>query len=147
MEKEKVLKVREDLNEMVKSIGMKLEDGRYGRQSICVVKLFNGEVINFVDKNCALYDLLNSYVKLGGKDYIKSKKMEERIKNQKVDTVDDDIGDDGLSTYICVVYTLEDGTEQFLFPSRKFTDRKIIDNYYKLFKKQKQENKGVTSGK
>lgn len=136
-----VVKVREDLNDMVQKISLNQEQTRYGTRSTCTVKLFNNETIAFAD-NEGLYELLMSYKKSGQTGYLKSIKLVEELKTGKVDVADGG-DDDDTTTYICVLYELADGTKYRLFPSRRYVARKIIDNYYNLFKKQKQQNKKV----
>ncbi len=139
---EENVNVRKDLNEIVTVIGMKSpENDRFGR-SVCVVKLINGQVLQFRDKD-GFYDLLKSYELAGKKraDFIKSKELVEELK--KSDEDNDDMQEVGKNTYICVKYTLiKDGTEKVyrLFPSRR-VDYDIIDNCYDFYKQHKKETK------
>lgn len=136
---EKEVKVREDLNLIVTKIGMKPpESDRYGRSS-CVVKLVNGQILNFRDKD-GFFDLLKSYELAGKKpeDFIKSKELVEELKKVNDENLDD-MQDEGKNTYICVKYVLDkDGEDKIyrLFPSRR-VDYDIIDNCYEFYKKQK----------
>lgn len=136
--------VRNDLNEMVKTINFREDDNyRYGRRAVCKVRLFNDYVLEFVDKECGLYDLIQSLTALAGKNSIKSVRLVEKEKKNQLDLIED-VGDDGKNTFVCVLFTLSDDSEHYLFPARKFTDRGILDNYYSLFKLQKKnEKKGV----
>ena len=59
-------KVREDLNDMVKSIKFFHDKTNFGFRSGCNVTLFNGKVVEFRD-NENLYDLFASYVEKGEK--------------------------------------------------------------------------------
>ena len=131
MEKEKIV-VREDLNDIVKNIGFKtIKNSKYGDRHVCNVTLFNDEVIEFRDSD-GLYDLFQSYVKCGIKDFIKSRELVEEVKTN-------DEGE-SESTYICVKYTLNDDSVYRLFVSR-FNSNKIINNYYNLYKKLKKQTK------
>ena len=126
-----------NLNEMVNSIGLKLEKSKYGDKSICSVEFFNGKVIEFIDKNNQLYDVLMA-TKTCGLDkekVIKSKKLVGAVKNDAVDFVDS-VVDKNKSTYVAVVYDLVNGDESlgsyYLFP-RKFSDLTVIGLYYNAF--------------
>ena len=133
-------KVRKYLNDMVKGIGLKVIKNRYGSRSICQVRLFNDEVIDFSDKSNELFDLLNAYRKCG-KDVNKvivSKKLVEEVSSNGVDV---DFQDESKGTYVCVVYELENGKKYRLFVSR-YSDLDVIDLYYDLFKEQ-QKNKKI----
>ena len=57
------------LNDMVTKIGLKLEKGRYGDKSSCSVEFFNGEKVEFTDKNKQWYDVLMAY-KVCGKSKV-----------------------------------------------------------------------------
>lgn len=133
-------KIRTDLNEMVKSIGLKLEKGRYNEKSVCKVRLFNDEIIDFSDRNKELFDLLNAYRKAGkdiNKDVIKSKKLVEELSSTGVDV---DFADETKGTYFCVVYELFNGRKYRLFASR-YADIDILNLYYDEFKKSMKEKK------
>ncbi len=132
MEKEKIV-VREDLNEMVKNIGFKtIKNTKFGDRHVCIVTLFNGEEIEFKDSD-GLYEICNSFIKCGleVKDYIKSKVLVEELKKDENDEV--------VGKYVCVKYTLktDDGYRDYRLFVAKFSSLIIIDNYYKLYKKQK----------
>lgn len=124
-------KIREDLNDMVLNIGFVHSKTKYGDRNVCNVKLFNGVTIDFKD-NDKIYEMFQSYVALGNKDFIKSKALVEEYKT-------DDMGET-VGTYICVKYELVDGTIVRLFPNN-FNVNKTIDNYYNLFKKQQKIDK------
>lgn len=126
MDEKKSFVIREDLDDMVESIGFSSSKTRYGLINNCNVKLFNGVVIPFRD-NDKIFELFQSYVALGEKDFIKSKKL---VEEQRVDDTGEVIG-----TYICVKYELTDDSVIRLF-SNNFNIVKSIDNYYKLFKKE-----------
>lgn len=133
------VKVREDLNDMVAKIKFKApEVDRYGntRNAVCEVKLFTGAVISFADKE-GLYDLLKSFQDLGETNFYKARLVEE-IKNSKVDLTDDD-ENDVSKTYFCVRYDLSNGKTFRLFATRKYVARDMIENYYRLFKKQQKK--------
>lgn len=126
------LKIREDLNDIVKNIGFKHIENKFGERNVCLVKLFNDKVIEFKDSD-GTAEVLQSYADLGEKDYIESKKLVEELKT-------DEEGNN-VGNYICVKYSLKDGSVYRLFAS-KFTSNKVIDNYYTLYKKlQKNEKK------
>lgn len=127
----KEFKIREDLNEMVKDIKFRHIETKYGSRNVVNVTLFNNEVIEFKDSE-GVYEVCQSYVKCGEKDFIKSKKLVEEFKKDEEGVVN--------GTYICVLYELTDGTKYRLFVS-KFTSLKILDNYYNLFKKSQKTNK------
>lgn len=133
------VKVREDLNDMVSDISFKKIKTRYNERKVTQVTLFNGEVIEFKDSE-GLYDLFMSYRNIGETDFIKSKRLVEETRSTAVDITDDQV-DESTGTYICVLFELKNGKIYRLFPSRKFTDRGIIDNYYNLFKKKQAEQK------
>lgn len=124
-------KIREDLNDMVANIGFVHTKNRYGERNYCNVKLFNNVNIEFRD-NDKVYELFQSYVALGDKDFIKSRALVEELKI-------DDMGE-VTGTYICVKYELKDGTTIRLFPN-SFNISKTIDNYYKQFKLQQKVDK------
>lgn len=120
------IKVRENLNDMVKKIELKRISNKYGDRDICKVTLFNNEVIEFKDKD-GLYDLIASYKKCGITDAVVSCRLVEEVKT-------DDVGEQ-LSKFVCVAYTLKDGSIYRMFVS-KFASLKIIDNYWGLFVSQ-----------
>jgi len=128
IENEKINKeivVREDLNDMVKSINFKTISNRFGERHIVEVTLFNGKVLEFKDDK-KLFEICMSFKDIGESNFLKSKKLVEEL----------NINEDGevLGTYICVRYELCDGTKVVLFASDSFSTRKILDNYYKLYK-------------
>lgn len=112
--------VRKDLNEIVNYIGFKVN--KFGK-AYNVVKLFNGVEIEFVDKN-GVYDLFQSYLALD-KDFIKTKELVEELRTNEEG--------ESIGTYICVKYTLKDGSIHRLF-SKNFNADKSINNYYQLYK-------------
>lgn len=115
--------VREDLNDIVKAINLKKIKNKFGERNVCVVTLFNDEVVEFKD-NENLYELFQSYMKCGETDFIKSKELVEELRKDEENNV--------IGSYICVRYTLKDDSVYRLFVS-KFNSNKIIDNYYKLY--------------
>lgn len=137
---EKKTNVRKDLNDMVSKIEFGAVKGRYGVNYVATVTLFNGETIEFMDTNGGVYALLDSYRKCGITDFLVAKKLVEEEYSSTADITSDEV-DESNGTYICVEFTLKDGTKQRLFPRRKYTDRKIIDNYYGLFKSQQKAQK------
>lgn len=136
-----VTKVRNDLNDMVKSIEFKRVTTRYNSRDIARVTLFNNEVVEFKDTE-GLYDLFMAYRNIGKSNFIKSKTLVEEVKNGIVDILDGQV-DENTNTYICVLFELENGQKYRLFPSRRYVDRKIIDLYYEQFKQQKAQAKIV----
>lgn len=130
------IKVRNDLNEMVKSIEFKRIKTRYNFRDVAVVTFFNDETIEFKDSE-GLYDLFLAYRKVGQSNFIKSKKLIEEYKSGSVDIIEDQ--DEQTNTYVCVLFELENGQKYRLFPARRYVDRKIIDLYYDLFKKNKKQ--------
>lgn len=127
----KELKIREDLNEMVKEIKFKHIVTKFGERNVCNVTLFNDEVVEFKDAD-SFYDVLKSYAKCGEKDFIKSTKLVDEFKK-------DEEGNN-VGIYTCVLYELKDGTVARLFPT-KFNARVILNNYYNFFKKQQKIQK------
>lgn len=116
------------LNDMVTKIGLKLEKSRYGEKSVCTVEFFNGEKVEFLDKNKQLFDVLSAYKKCGNSQPIVSKQLVEMEKSDTVDVVDS-VVDGEKMTFVAVVYELVDGRKYYMFPAR-FADLTIIDLYY-----------------
>lgn len=133
-----MIKIREDLNDMVKDISFKNIKTRYNERKVAVVTLFNDETVEFKDSE-GLYDLFMAYRKTGHEKFIKSKMLVEEAKTGAVDILDGQV-DDELSTYVCVLFELENGRKYRLFPARKYADRSIIDLYYENFKAQQKQN-------
>lgn len=124
IEKKEIV-VREDLNDMVKSINFRTITFRSGERHVVEVTLFNGKVLEFKDDK-KLFEICMSFKDIGETEFIKSKKLVEEL----------NVNEDGevLGTYICVRYELCDGTKVVLFATDSFSTRKILDNYYKHFK-------------
>lgn len=124
-EQNKNVVVREDLNDMVKSINFKTISNKFGERHVVEVRLFNGKVLEFKDDK-KLFEIIMSFRDIGDENFLKSKKLVEEL----------NINEDGeiLGTYICVRYELTDGTKVVLFATDSFSTRKILDNYYKQFK-------------
>lgn len=118
---EKELKVREDVNEMVKEIKFKVAKTKYGDRVTCNIRLFNDEVIECPDSD-GVFPVLKSFAQAGVKDYMKTPRLVEEISKE------------GTSTYFCVLYELADGTTFRLFPSNR-NAKLILNNYYNLFKR------------
>lgn len=127
--KETEIKVRKDLNDIVKSI--KFVDVKFRNivRHKCNVTLFNDVVIEFNDTE-KLFELFKSYVDMGETDFVQSKELVEECKKDNEGEI--------VSTYICVRYTLKDGGVYRLFTS-SFNDNKRIENYYNLYKKLKKQ--------
>lgn len=141
-----IVKVREDINDMVSDIQFRRINGKYSSRDVAVVTLFSGATIEFRDTE-GLYDLFLSYRDIGKTDFLKSKKLVEEIKSITGDVTEDFV-DEKTGTYICVLFELKNGKKYRLFPSRKFVDRDIIDNYYDAWKEKKaKENKPATANK
>lgn len=132
------IKIREDLNDIVKDISFKKIKTRYNERNVAQVTLFNDEVVEFKDSE-GLYDVFMAYRRTGRTDFIKSKRLVEEAKSGSVDILDGQV-DEELSTYVCVLFEIIDDEnivrKYRLFPSRRYSDRRIIDIYYKEFKKQ-----------
>ena len=124
MEKKDII-IRENLNDIVKSICVKRIHSKYGDRDVCHVKLYNDEIVEFKDKD-GLYDLLHSYDKCGVNNAVKSKKLVDDFKR-------DDEGQI-VGKFVCVVYEFIDGSVYRMFVSH-FSSLKVIDNYYNLFMK------------
>ena len=122
------IKVRKDLNEIVKSIVFGTVKTSFGVRHPLKLRLYDGtetgKVIELRDKD-GVYDALQSYVTIGEKDFIKSKELVEEVSLDEEGNV--------VSKYICVKYELVDGTIFRFFPER--TQTIIIENMYKLYKK------------
>ena len=132
-------KIREDLNDMVNDISFKKIKTRYNERNVAVVTLFNDEIVEFKDSE-GLYDLFMAYRKTGhGNEFIKNKMLVEEAKAGSMDILDGQVDDDS-STYICVLFELEDGHKYRLFPSNKYTGRRMIDLYYNDFKEKQKQN-------
>lgn len=129
--KNEELKVREDLNKIFVGAKFKVIENKYGKRVVCNVTLFNNEVIEFKDSD-GVFELFQSYLKSGQKDFIESTKLVEEITKENEDKEP--------RLYICLLYTLKDGSKYRLFPT-KFISNKIIDNYYNLYKLQQKTNK------
>jgi len=127
----KAVEVREDLNDMVRSINFRTISSRFGDRHVVDVTLFNGKVVEFKDDK-KLFEICMSFKDIGETEFIKSKKLVEEM----------NVNEDGevLGTYICVRYELCDGTKVVLFATDSFSTRKILDNYYKLYKETKTTN-------
>ena len=120
----KEVKIREDLNNIVKDIKFGLVKTRYNERKVCSVSVFNGDTIEFSDTE-GLYDMIATHKKLG-MDCIKSKQLvEELVKNPSEE--------DKNPSYVCVLITLVDGQEFRLFPSRR-ADKVRIEAYYNAYK-------------
>ena len=133
-------KLRNDINEMVKRIEFKRIKTRYNFRDVAVVTFFNDEIIEFKDSE-GLYDLFMAYRKVGQTNFIKSKKLIEEYKSGSVDIIEDQ--DEQTNTYVCVLFELDNGQKYRLFPARRYVDRKIIDLYYDLYKKNKKQSQPV----
>lgn len=123
------IEVSLDLKEIVKLARFEEIKSKYGVRHPYFVTFFNDEKVEFADPD-GLYDLLMSYQKCGIKGYIKSKQLVEEVKTTE----------EGETRYICMKYTLTDGSVYRLF-TRKFSSNKIIYNYYAFYKKQQAEKK------
>jgi len=125
---EKEVVVREDLNDMVRSINFRTISNRFGERHVVDVTLYNGKVLEFKDDK-KLFEICMSFKDIGETDFIKSKKLVEEL----------NVNEDGeiMGTYICVRYELCDSTKVVLFATDSFSTRKILDNYYKHYKELK----------
>ena len=125
------IKVKENLNEMVKGMGFKRVKSRYGERFPYLVTLFNDVQVEFKD-DANIRKLFQSYVDMGEEDFYKSKALVREIKQDDEGQIE--------SEYICVKYELKDGSEIRLFTPH-FNDTIILDNYCNLFKKLKKADK------
>lgn len=129
---ENEIKVREDLNNIVKKIEFGLEQTRYGsKRKICSIQLFNGDRVIIADTE-GICDMISTFKKLG-KELIGSKQLVEEV--QKNPT-----GEDKELTYMCVLVKLLDGQEFRLFPSNR-ADKIRLNAYYEAYKKANQPKK------
>ena len=135
-----MVKLRNDIDEIVKSIEFKRIKTRYNFRDVAVVTFFNDEIIEFKDSE-GLYDLFMAYRKVGQTNFIKSKKLIEEYKSGSVDIIEDQ--DEQTNTYVCVLFELDNGQKYRLFPARRYVDRKIIDLYYDLYKNNKKQAQPV----
>ena len=86
----KEVKIREDLNNIVKDIKFGLVKTRYNERKVCSVSVFNGDTIEFSDTE-GLYDMIATHKKLG-MDCIKSKQLvEELVKNPSEEDEESDV--------------------------------------------------------
>lgn len=132
MEKENVVKIREDLNNMVKKIEFGIEKTRYGNtRKVCSIVLFNGDTITINDSE-GICDMISTFKKLG-KELIGSKQLVEEVQKNPTDENKD-------PTYMCVLVKLVDGQEFRLFPSNR-ADRIRLNAYYDAFKMANQPKK------
>ena len=126
-EVEKEVQTREvDMTKMIVSSKFVVQNSKYGTRVTLKVKLFNGEEIDFSDKN-GVYDVLNSYKKIGATNYIKSRKL------VKVETLDEE--GNVTKRYIAIRYIFQDENGEnicLLFPS-KFASNVCLENYYRKF--------------
>ena len=133
--------VRKNLNDMVKSIGLRLEKNRYSSRSYAKVVFFNDKEIDFVDSENKLYDYLMACRDCGydSKDIIKSKRLVEGV---KTDDVIDAVVDEKKGTYIAVEYVAEvDGEEtRFLLFLKRFIDTGIVNLYWNKYQKMIKQN-------
>ena len=127
----KEIEIRKDLNNIVKEIKLKLNKTRYSERKLCEVKVFNGDTIDFADTE-GLYDMVSTYKKLGI-ECVKDKKLVEEIQKNPTD-------EEKAPTYVCLLFTLVDGSEFRLFPSRR-ADKLRIEAYYQAYKKANSEKK------
>ena len=122
------IEVRNDLNEIVKSINFVEVKSSYGTRHPLRIRLDDGTAqgksLEIRDKD-GVYDAIQSYVTLGEKDFIKSKQL---IEETKVDEEGNE-----SSKYVCIKYELNDGNVFRFFPERP--QLIVIDNLYKLYKK------------
>ncbi len=124
---EEKIVVRTDLMSIVKSIGFKtIKNSKYGDRHVVDVVLTNDVAIEFADKN-DLWSVLKMYEKCGETDVIKSKELVEELKTSEDGSV--------TGKYMCVKYTLKDGSENRLFAS-KFNGEKQINIFYDKFKEK-----------
>ena len=74
----KEIVVRDDLNDMVKSINFRTISNRFGERHIVEVTLFNGKVLEFKDDK-KLFEICMSFKDIGETDFVKSKKLVEEM--------------------------------------------------------------------
>ncbi len=144
-----MIEVRKDLNEIVEKMALKLESSRRSERSICKVTLkYSGRVIDFLDKDNALYDLLKTYKDFGEDDVIKSRALIEDVKSSAVEGFgENDLSNSEKETFIAVLYELKNGRKFYLFPARG-VDNAIIDLHYDKYKEeQKQTKNSIKEGK
>ncbi|MBQ3158564.1 MAG: hypothetical protein IJB98_02600 [Clostridia bacterium] len=131
---ENQIKLRKDINEIVKDIKFALEKGRYNTKKVCKVTLYNEDIISIDDKD-DICSIISTYKKLGVGNCVKSATLVEEIQKEITDENKD-------PKYVCVLVVINDGEEdrEFrLFPSS--ADKIRINMYYNAFQAKKKEKK------
>ncbi len=123
--------IREDLNSIVSKFNFVTNRTRYGENILLKITFFNNEVLTISDKD-GIYKLIQSYKRLNNGKILKSVKLVEEYKTGDVGLLEDD--ENKSDTYISIVFEFNDGEKYRMFFSRR-ADLKIVDNYYKEFKK------------
>lgn len=123
--------IREDLNSIVSKFNFVTNRTRYGENILLKITFFNDEVLTISDKD-GIYKLIQSYKRLNNGKILKSVKLVEEYKTGDVGLLEDD--ENKSDTYISIVFEFNDGEKYRMFFSRR-ADLKIVDNYYKEFKK------------
>lgn len=123
--------IREDLNSIVSKFNFVSNKTRYGETVFLKITFFNDECLTISDKD-GIYKLIKSYSRLNEGKVLKSVKLVEEYKTGDVGILDDD--DNQSDTYISIVFEFNDGEKYRMFFSRR-ADLKIVDNFYKEFKK------------
>lgn len=132
MEEKNEIKIRDDLNNIVKDIQFGIEKNRYGNEKkVCSIVLYNNDTITIADTE-GICDIISTYGKLG-KKCIGSKKLVEEIRKNFTE-------EDKSPTYMCVLVTLIDGSEFRLFPSNR-ADKIRLNAYYEAYKQANQPKK------
>ena len=127
------IKIREDLNNIVKDIKFGLVKTRYNERKVCALTMYNGDVVEFADTE-GLYDMILTHKKLG-LECVKTTKLVEEIQKNPTDEVKN-------PTFVCVLVTLIDGTEFRLFPNKR-ADKLRIDAYYTAYKQANNPKKSA----
>ena len=128
--------VRKDLNCIVKGVQLSNVKTRYATRPVCRVTFFNGDTMDFNDRD-GLLKLLSVYRKGGvdvSKDVVESVQLVEELRTDDIVLSDGEF-DETSNTYICVLYTLKTGRKfRFFVDGRVNLD--IINFYYDQWKKQ-----------
>lgn len=129
------LKVRKDINEIVKKIELSIVKTKKFTRPVCVVTLFNDTTIEFADKD-GLGELVKVYIANGIKDFLISKKLVEDFAYEG-----EGESKTPVNTYVAVRYELKNGQTFNMFPSKR-AGGAIIDVYYDVYKQKNLKKEG-----
>ena len=101
-------KIREDLNKITKGFQLLNLKGKYATKPVCRVTFYNGDSLDFNDKD-GLLKLLSAYQKMGvdvKKFVVESTSLVEERRTDSI-VLDEGEFDETSDTYICVLYVLK----------------------------------------